>query len=303
MYISGAAGQTNTQNASPQTAQTQVQDNAAFIERFKKPEHLNLLQGALWTLTHDYDDFKHMQEVLKTFQGYLEAIGKYETGDRAALESLGGVKGFKDKLAKWLIDEDQAVRAFAAAMLGISGDNSYAPQVANLLKDGKYKENDLIILRPRQSGDGARNARRARISAADRGTAEKQKRIDRAGAIQALEYFSAKEYSKEIAGLLTNKDLQFDDEPSPIFFLVETGTAKEFKKEIIQTMLGDFRSETKTAAIYALVSIDDKESAKDIAKLLKDEFRKADAAKALALLARKNTPTKSRFCLKTKAVW
>ena len=122
LFITGAAGQTINQNTSPQTVQKTSQNETAFIERFKKPEHINLLQGAMWTLTHDYDDFKHMQEVLKTFQNYFEAIGKYESGDRAALEKLGGVKGFKDKLALWLNDEDQAVRAFAALMLGISGD-------------------------------------------------------------------------------------------------------------------------------------------------------------------------------------
>ena len=66
-------------------------------------------------------------------------------------------------------------------------------------------------------------------------------------------------------------------------------------------MLGDFRSETKTAAIYALVSIDDKESAKDIAKLLKDDFRKADAAKALALLGAKEYADEMALLLKDKS--
>ena len=125
LFAGSATSQINSQTTFSQPAQTSFQDDAAFIERFKKPEHINLLQGALWTLTHlIFDDFKHMQEVLKTFQNYFEAIGKYEAGDRAALENLGGVKGFKDKLAQWLNDEDQAVRAFATAMLGISGDRS-----------------------------------------------------------------------------------------------------------------------------------------------------------------------------------
>ncbi len=39
-----------------------------------------------------------------------------------------------------------------------------------------------------------------------------------------------KEYSKETAGLLINKDLQFDDEASLILFLAESGTIKTTKR-------------------------------------------------------------------------
>lgn len=298
-FFISAAGQSSPQNTAPQTLQ--AHDTAAFLERFKKPEHVNLLQGALWTLTHDYDDFKHIQEVLKTFQTYFEAIGKYENGDRAALESLGSVKGFKDKLAEWLGDDDQSVRAFAAAMLGIAGDRSYAPQIAKLLEDRKYKENDLIVY-DRGRAAAALGMLGAREFLPQIAAMLKSKnQYDRAGAVQALRYLGAKEYSKEIAGLLTNKDFLSDDEPSPIFFLVEMDTAREYKNEIIKTMLGGFRIETRKAAIYALVNIEAKETTAEIAKLLKEEFRKEDAAKALALLGAKEYADEIAFLLKDKS--
>jgi HEAT repeat protein len=49
-------------------------------------------------------------------------------------------------------------------------------------------------------------------------------------------------------------------------------------------MLGEFRSESSKAAMYALVHLESKENAKEIAKLLTSEYRKDDAVKALALL-------------------
>src|SRR5687768_10013523 len=96
------------QNKSVQSMPQQSHEETDFIKRIKKTEHINLLQGALWTVTHDYADFKHMQEVLNTFQSYLEALGKYESGDAVSLEKLGGIKSLKNKTAEWLKDDDQA---------------------------------------------------------------------------------------------------------------------------------------------------------------------------------------------------
>ncbi len=87
---------------------------------------------------------------------------------------------------------------------------------------------------------------------------QSKNQYDRSGAVTALGYFGAKEYAKEVAGLLANKDFQFDDDSSPIYFLVETETAKDYKKELVQVMLGEFRSETSEAAMYALVHLEAK---------------------------------------------
>ncbi len=287
VFVTNAECQNRPQHIPQQLSSKQLNDVDAFIERLKKQEHLNILQGALWTVTHDYADFKHMGEVLTSFQTYFEAIGKYEKGDVSTLDQMGGIKSFKEKLSSWLKDDDQAIRAFAAIILGISGDKAYASQVANLLIDRKHTGDELRVY----------DRGRAAIALGLMGAKEYVPKIvpllqskneyDRSGAITALGYFGAKEYAKEIANLLTNKDFQFDDDSSPIYFLVETETAKDYKKELVQVMLGEFRSKTSESAMYALVHLDAKENAKDIAKLLTNEFKKGDAAKALALLGAK----------------
>ncbi len=283
-FVNDVECQNNPHISSKQSSQKKSQDVVSFIERFKKQENINLLQGALWTVTHDYADFKHMKEVLDIFQSYFEAIGKYKKGDFSSLEKFGGIKTLKAKSAEWLKDDDQSIRAFAAVILGISGDKTYAPHLANLLKERKYKGDTRIIY------DRGRAAMALGLIGAKKYIPDivfllqSKNQFDRQGAVSALGYFGAREYSKEVANILTNKDFQFDDDSSPIFFLVEMKTVQDYKKELIQVMLGEFRSETRESAMYALANLEAKENAKDIAKLFKDKFKKGDAAKALALL-------------------
>ncbi len=296
--ITNVECQNKPQTSSKQISTKQLRDVDLFIERLKKQEHINILQGAMWTLTHDYDDFNHVQEVLKSFQTYLEAIGKYEKGDSSTLAQIGGVKAFKDKLSAWLYDEDQAIRAFAAVLLGISGDKSYSSQVANLLKERKYKDKELIFYDRGRAATalGLMNAKEFIPKIVP--LLQSKNEYDRSGVVTALGYFGAKEYAKEIAALLTNKEFQFDDDYSPIYFLIETETAKDYKKELVQVMLGEFRSETTEAAMYALIHLEAKENAKDIAKLLNNKFKKGDAAKALALLGAKEYTDEIALMLK-----
>lgn len=177
-----------------------------FIKRFAVQEHRNLFDGALWTITHDYSDFKHMQEVLKTFQSYFEALGKYEKGDSSAIEKMGGIKAFKNKLAEWLNDDEQAIRAFAAVILGISGDKSFAPQLAELLKERKIKEGDLIRY------DRGRAAMSLGLVGAKEYTSnlvkllESSEENDRAGAAYGLGFLKAKEQAKAVANLLDDEE-------------------------------------------------------------------------------------------------
>lgn len=288
------------QNAA-QPVKTSSSDVSVFIQKFQKPENVNILQSALWTLTHDYSDLKRVDEVMKTFQSYFEAFSKYENKDAVPLEKLGGIDAFKNKSAEWLKDDDQAVRAFAAVILGISGDKNYAPQIAELLKDRKYEKKPLIIY------DRGRAAMALGLLDAKNylpqilALLKSKNQFDRQGAISALTYFGAKEYSKDVAAILTNKEFEFDDDSSPIFFLIKTETARNYKKELINVMLGEFRSEMRESAMYALVDLKAKESAPEIAKLLKDEFKKGDAAKALALLNAKEYADEIALLLKDKS--
>lgn len=147
-----------------------------------------------------------MQDVLKTFQTYLESLGKYEKGDRSPLEQLGGITGFKEKLAGWLKDDDQAIRAFAAIMLGVVGDKSYAPQLVDSLKAGKYKGDNLLHY------DKGRIAIALGVMGAAEYTANlvallsSPDEYDRAGAAYGLGFLKAKDQVKVVAKLLKDED-------------------------------------------------------------------------------------------------
>ena len=117
--------------------ESQLNDASEFLARLKDQRLRNFLEGATWTLIHDYSDFKHIEEVLSDVEKFLEALGEHEKGNDIPLSQNGGVKGFKDKLAGWLEDNDQAVRSYAAIMLGVTGDHRYAPQLAALIKSRK----------------------------------------------------------------------------------------------------------------------------------------------------------------------
>ena len=128
----------------PQLPATDSAQTDTFIKRLKIEKYQNLYSGSMWTLIHDYKDENQIDTVLKTFQSYLEAFAKYEKGDVIALKELGGFKSFTAQLAKWLDSPEQCVRAFAATMLGVSGDTAYAARIADLLKRTESKDELLI---------------------------------------------------------------------------------------------------------------------------------------------------------------
>ena len=129
----------------------------------------------MWTLIHDYTEYAPMEKVLKTLQTYFEALEKYEKGDHSLLDQIGGIKAFKDKMAGWLKVGDKAIRAFAATALGISGDLTYAPDIARLLNRTVYKKNDYL-------------------------------RYDKVRAAIALGLLGAKDQAKAVVGLLDDEE-------------------------------------------------------------------------------------------------
>ncbi len=255
-----------------------------FVARFKQLEHLNVLQGAMWTVTHDYADFKKMSEKLKTFQTVFEAVGQYESGDPKPLAQVGGVKAFKETLSVWLRDDDQAIRSFAAVLIGISGDKAFAPQLATLIKEREGGDDEMMVYDRGRAAFAIGLLGAAEYTPLLVAQLESKNQYDRSGAMSALARFNATEYAPRIAKLLNRQELGYHDDTAPIYFLVETGTAKNYKAELLETMAGSLDGEKSEAAMYALVSLNAKEFAPAIAKLLDDRFRKEEAAKALALL-------------------
>ena len=265
------------------SADSADEEITALLRRYSDPKHANMLQSAMWTLTHDYADLKRVHEVLSSFEKFMGALQQHAGGNKPPLDSLGGLKAFKEKVASWLGDSDQSVRAFAAIVCGINGDRESIPL---LLKIVKRKDADDEYSQIYDKG-------RAAIGLGLLGATENKADIlpflkskndyDRSGAITALTLLGAKEHAKEVAALLGVPN-SFRDDPSPVHFLVETGTAQNHKKELLAAMQSEFNSDTAEAAMYALVRINAKENSADVAKLLADQYKKGDAAKALALL-------------------
>jgi HEAT repeats len=192
--------------ASPTVAPTaSPQKCEEILSRLKDERLRNIADGAMWTLIHDYSDEKKVDEVLKSWDAYLEAVGKCEEGNRAPLDRMGGAKGIKDQLAAWLHDPDQCIRAFAAVMLGMSNDRSYSSNLAALLTKRESPEGQ------RQYGRG-----RAALALGLMGANEYAPNLvnllsspnayDRSGAAYGLGWLGAKDQSKAVAKLLNDKD-------------------------------------------------------------------------------------------------
>lgn len=190
----------------PARQAVEMKDAADFLNRLKQERLRNLFQGATWTLTHDYREIKRVDEVMNYVQKFLEALVAYEKGNSAPLSQLGGVKSLKDRLAEWLLDSEQSVRAYAAVMLGICGDRAYAKQLANLLKPRKSNRNELIQY------DRGRAATALGLVGAKEYTntlvalLTSKNEYDRVGAAYGLGFLNAKAHAPAIAKLLNDKD-------------------------------------------------------------------------------------------------
>ncbi len=258
-----------------------------MFERFAMPRHQGLFQAAMWTVSHDYADYKHMDEIVKSTLSFLEASGKHIKGDTAPLREMGGLPGFKAKLVTWLKDDDQSIRAFAAVFIGIIGDKNLASELADLIARRKPKPGELLVYDRGRAAMALGLLRTQEYKPVLANLLNSENGYDRSGAIFALGMFRATEFAPDIASLLNSENGLFDDDLAAIEFLIETGTAKHHKNELAKVIRSKFKSETAIAAMYALASIDAKEEIPIIAKQLSDKFRRGDAAKALALLGAK----------------
>lgn len=185
----------------------QVEKDAAdFLVRFGQERHRNMFQSATWTLTHDYRDFKRMEEVMNYVQSFFKALDAYEKGNPAELAKFGGVKRFRDQLAAWLTDNDQAVRAYSAVMLGICGDRAYAKQLATLLKNRKYGAKDLIHYDRSRAAIALGLIGAKEYTSSLAGLLKSKNEYDRLGAAYGLGYLTAKAHAAAIAKLLDDKD-------------------------------------------------------------------------------------------------
>ena len=260
-------------------AQVDAAETERVIKRFNEPRHIRMIEGSNWALAHQFDDLDKMKAAFQMMDAYFEAFEKYEQGDKAPLETLGGVAGLKSKLSAMLKGTDSPLRCYAATMIGITGDKSMAPQLAKFL--GRTAPKQMYC-----------ESERAIVALGLLGAVEHKPKIasylrsiepnERTAAVRSLALLSATEYAPRIVLILAERTNTHDT--SPIQFLVDTGTAKSYKRELVAAMQDPIGTDRAKAAMYALASVGAKEHAKDIAAQLNDEFRKGDAALALALL-------------------
>jgi HEAT repeat protein len=200
-------------------------------------------------------------------------------------EATGSAQEFKSKMAAFLNSKDDIVAGFAATVLGISGDLSYAPRIARLLDKEEPTDDEAHPISSRS---------RAAVALSLMGAREyipklvlmlkSQNDYDRMGAAVALGQFQAKEHANAVASLLRPDNSALRVDGSPIYALMEMGVGSAYAADFARMLHNNFDGETTTTAAFALAKLGAKEYRHDIAKLLRHEFHKGCAAKVLALM-------------------
>lgn len=250
-------------------------------QRFK--EHWPRTSGWIWTLIHSYASKTEMEGALRLFEEVALSVANE---DPATLRKFHGSPGYKERLTTLMGSNDQTVSGFAANLLAVIGDVSYAPQIAALLDKNTAVEGREITVRGQAAQAlGLLNAKQyaPRIAL----LLQSENFYDRAGAALALGDMKSTEYSHDIARLLQDESVYSSGDTSPIYALFEMGVAGNYKKELAQVLDKKSFDDRAVAAAYALASLGATEHSKDVAKLLKSDYKKGEAAKALALLGAK----------------
>jgi HEAT repeat protein len=243
------------------------------------------LSSEMWTLVHAYESKDEVDHVLNYFVDFFKAV---ESDDEAKYEQLGGLKGFKEQFSKFLDSKDEAVKCFALFIVGVSGDSSFVPKIIRFVNErdpsfiDRFPDKSVFSRGRAAIALGMLDAKQSKSDIAK--LLKSKNKSDRSGAAFALADLHGVEYTNQIVSLLNNKEFQYDDDDSPIYFLVDTGQARTYKKEIAATMAGEFMTKTAETAAYALASIDAKEFSPQVAASLKNQFRRSWASKVLALM-------------------
>ena len=249
-----------------------------LIQRFNQPRTFDLLAGRMWSLTHGGDS-KKVQEILNLFM-----VLDPRSGRRPAITA----REFKNRIAAFLESDDDHVAGFAATLLAVTGDLSFAPQIAKLLdKKDPPEEPERFVhdITSRGSAAYALSLLGAREYVPKVALMLKSKNdYDRAGAASALAEFKATEYANDIAELLKPESGMLASDDSPIHALMEMGVGAKYAPEFARIIHENRHGELTQTAVFALVKLGSKEHANEIARLLVDTYLQEGAAVALAIM-------------------
>ena len=245
-------------------------------------ENFSQLFGLSWRLIHTYESKEEMDRALDLFQKILVALA---SNNPATIRKFDGPNGFKQQLVTLMDSKDGMVSGFAARMLAIIGDVSSAPKIALLLdrqKDADPDAHPTVVVR----GEAA-------LALAALGLKEYAGRIaellksgnhyDRSRAAMALGTLKATEYAQSIADLLRHDETAIRDDTA-IYALFEMGVAADYEKQIAAALNYLVADDRVVTAAYALVRLQAKNRAAEVAKHLRTSYINRDVIKALALL-------------------
>lgn len=249
-----------------------------LIKRFNDPRTAGLLIRQIWGAVHGKNSKK--EEELINLLTLLDP--------KSARQPALSAREFKNRIASFLDSDDDEAAGMAATLLGVTGDLSFAPEIAKLLdkKDPPADANGFV----QTTGARATAAFALALMPAKDYVPKvalmlkSKNEYDRAGAARALGQFKATEYAKDVAELLKPENVTLLGVESPIAALMDMGVGAEYAAEFARIVReNDDQGLTETAA-YALAKLRARQHAKDVARLLDQKYRKAHAAKALAIM-------------------
>lgn len=256
---------------STQLNEQERQEWEQLFQRFKEPRAAKLLIGPLVGGIHGGG-----LKVSEEMTNLVILVLNRGSGRQLAINT----REFKNRIASFLSSDNDDNATCAAIMLGITGDLSFAPQIATLLD------------KPDPPDDA--NGNFSRISAAFAlslmGAKDYVPRValmlkskhahDRAGAATALGQFHAREYAKDVARLLSDEFVKADAAKA----LAIMG-ASEYADQIAR-LLKDNDETNRIAALIALGIMRATKYEQQVARHLKegDDFVRLCAAVALVLM-------------------
>ncbi len=278
-----------------EVSQTEKEEWENLKSRFTK--YSPYISGLVWTLIHSYASQSETKRGLALLQSISIAVASH---DPATLRKFNAPQGFKQKLVGLINARDETLSGFGASMLAIIGDQEYAPHIATLLDRRKASRpyHEVTVRGQAATALGLLGAKQYAVRIAL--LLKSKNRYDRSGAATALGLLKATAYADDVIRVLLFEDVGVGDDSSPIHALFEMGVAAKYTKEIARVLDDEIPGDRTETAAYALARLGAKEHAKDIAKLLKNEYRRRHAAKALALLGAREYTAEIVLLLKDK---
>ena len=246
-------------------------------------------------------------EAIDTFMKAIGSPDEHGKGFKfaVAVREAGGLAKYRRRVVGLLSSKDITVRGYGAQWLGFVGDDSCKEELVKLLKakptaakkpkNGELDESALI-------SDALAGFDR-QMAATALGTLQAKECVNdlvallqdpnarvRAGGAMAPAMLKAKEHSDAIVKLLDYEggfDPRADEAKMAAILALVALEAKQHAPAIAKMMSkgdGPF-GDAEEMALFALVALDAKEQVKDMAAMLKDDFRCGEAALALALMS------------------